>query len=209
MCRVALAVAMGAVGLVAMAAPAGAVKVKGAGTVSCSYGTTMTFSPALAPGAGTPVAANGSELITLAPATIGSCTGTLTSGSVPVSGTNAKAFTFRIKAVSFHGTHYAGGCLFFDTVQLRIKHTTVDWIAPTGLLKPTNVAPGTASLGSDPEGNLGFSFSGSATGSFAGAAGLDLFFDAPSTSALQGCLAGTGTVPALTVDANQSSISLG
>ena len=207
--RVGLALAMTLVGLVATAVPAGAAKVYGAGTVTCSYGTTMSFNPPLQPGLGTPVAATVSEVITVAPATIGSCTGSTTVGPLPTSGTNAHPIIFKVKPIAFNGGHYAGGCLFFNSVQLLIKHTVIDWTAPAPGLRPTNVAPGIASLGSDPEGNLGYPFTGTATLSFAGPAALNLFFDAASTSALQGCLSGSGTVSVLTIDPTQSSLSLG
>jgi len=200
---------MGLIGVVATAAPAGAAKVGGVGTVACSYGSTMTFSPPLQPGLGTPVTKKGSELITLAQATIGSCTGTVTAGSVPASGTTTKAITFKVKPFAVNGSYYAGGCLVFNSLQLLIKSATLDWTAASGTLKPTKIFPGIASLGSDPSGNLGFGFSGTAKGSFTGPAALGLYFTAPSTSALQGCIAGSGTVSALTIDPTQSSISLG
>jgi hypothetical protein len=207
--RVGLAMAVGVVGLVATAVPAWAGKITAAGTMTCSYGTTLTFSPPLEPGIGTPVPRSGSEVITLAPAAIGSCTGSLTAGSLPTSGTNTKPLIFKIKPINLNHSYFAGGCIFFNSVQLLIKHTSIDWINSSGVLKPTKVAPGIASLGSDPSGNLGFPFSGSATGSFAGAAAMNLFFDAASTSALQGCLGGSGSVAALTIDPTQSSISFG
>jgi hypothetical protein len=94
-------------------------------------------------------------------------------------------------------------------VRELVKHTVIDWTSPLPYDRPTNMAPGFATLGSDLAGNLGYSFTGSAIYSFAGPAALNLFFDAPSTSALQGCLAGSGTVSALTVDPTQSSISIG
>jgi len=207
--RVGLVAVVSMAGLVATAAPAGAAKVTAVGTVTCSYGTTMTFNPPLQPGIGTPVSRGGSELITLAPATIGTCIGSVTSGAVPTSGTNTESITFKVKANVFNRNFYAGGCLFFSSVQLLIKHTTINWAATTGALKPSKVAPGIAGLGSNSAGNLGFALSGSVKGSFAGAAALNLFFDAPSTSALQGCLSGSGTVSLLTIDATQSSIALG
>jgi hypothetical protein len=207
--RVGLAVALSAVGLVAAAVPAGAAKVAGAGTVTCSYGSTMTFSPALLPGLGTPVSKKGYELITLAPATIGSCSGSVTAGSIPTSGTTTKALTFKIKPFAFNGNYYAGGCLFFNTVQLTIKHVSLDWVSSAEALRPTKVTLGISSLGSDPSGNLGFPYTGSATGSFAGAASLGLFFDSAGTTALQDCQSGSGSVSTLNVDPTQSSISLG
>jgi hypothetical protein len=204
-----VAAVVGAAGLVVAAAPAGAAKVTGSGTVACSYGTTMTFSPPLQPGRGTPVAAGGVELVTMAPATIGSCSGSVTSGSVPTSGTNSKPITLKVKANVFNKVHYVGGCLFYNGFQLQIKRTTINWTVSSGALKSSKLAPGIAALGTNAGGNLGFALSGHGTGSFAGPAALDLYFDTPSSSALQGCLGGSGTVSTLTIDPTQSSIALG
>ena len=195
--------------MVIVSAPAGAAKVTAAGTVTCSYGTTMTFNPPLQAGIGSPAATGQSELVTMAPATIGSCTGSVTKGSIPTTGTNAKPIIVKVKANVFNRIHYVGGCLFFNAFQLQMKRTTLLWTVNSGVLKSSKVTPGSASLGSNAEGNLGFALAGSGTGSFAGPTALDLYFDAPSTSALQGCLAGSGTVSTLTIDPTQSSISLG
>jgi hypothetical protein len=206
-------VTLGLVGLVATAVPAGATgavkKVLGVGSITCSYGTTMSFSPPLRPGLGTQVAKNVDELITVATGSIGSCTGAVTAGWVPTSGTPTKAIVFKEKPFPFNRTYYDGGCNSFGTVQLRIKAMSVDWTAASGVLKPTKAYPGYATLGSDGEQNLGFGFSGSARGSFAGAAGLGLYFTGSSSSALQACIGGSGTVSTLNVDPTQSSISLG
>jgi len=207
--RLGLALAIGLIGLVATAAPAGAASVSAVGTVTCSVGSTLTFDPPLQPGIGTPVAKNASELITLAPATIGSCAGSVTKGSIPVSGVSTKSNIFKVKPFDFNRNYFAGGCLFVNALQLRIKSMALDWTAASGVLKPTKFKPGYATLGSDPGGNLGFSFSSTAKGSFAGPAALGLYFTAASTTALQDCESGSGTISTLTIDPTQSSVALG
>lgn len=207
--QVCAAAIIGIAGLLVAPASAGAAKVTAAGTVTCSYGTTMTFSPPLQPGIGTPATSGQPELVTMAPATIGSCTGSVTAGSIPTSGTNSKPITVKVKANVFNKVHYVGGCLFFNAFQLQLKRTTLLWTVNSGVMKSSKVTPGIASMGSNAGGNLGFALTGTGVGSFAGPSALDLYFDAPSTSALQQCIAGSGTVSTLTVDPTQSSISLG
>jgi hypothetical protein len=196
-------------GLVTTALPAGAVTVTGAGSVACSVGTTLTFSPPLTPGRGTVLGKGAKETITFSPTTIGSCGGTVTTGSVPTSGAPSKPIVVKAKANDVNKVNYGGGCLFFNSFALWIKHITLHWAVPSGKLAPTRIALSAGGLTSDGSGNLGFSLSGTGSGSFAGPATLGLFFDTASTMALQGCMSGTGTVSTLTVDPTQSSLSVG
>ncbi len=208
--RACIAASLGLVGTVAMAAPAGAAKVLGAGTVTCSYGSTITFDPPLTPGRGTVAGRGVDEVMTLAPATIGSCTGTVTSGPMPTSGVTTKPVVVKVKPVVLNRVDYVGGCLFLAAMQFPIKHAVVDWTAASGLLRPSKVAAGTSGFVDDESGNLGFTYGGAAIGSFAGPATLGLFFDAASSSAIMNCESNVpGSVSSVTVDPTQSSISFG
>lgn len=211
MVRTCAAGALGLMGTLALASPAGAAKVPAVGSVTCSYGTTITFDPPLQPGIGTLVPRGTDELVTLAPASIGSCTGSVTAGSVPTSGTNPKPIVVKVKpSVIAKSTDYAGGCLFLTAFQLPIKHAVVDWTAATGLLKPSKVGLGISGFVTNLAGELGFSYGASTTGSFAGSSALNLFLDPASTTAIENCEANVpGTISSVTLDPAQSSISLG
>ncbi len=206
--RVGIAGALGITGLMALASPAGAAKVSATGTATCSVAATMSFNPPLQPGIGTLVPSGTSELVTLSPFTFSGCTGSST--TLPISGVPSKTVVVKVKASSFNRKLYAGGCLFLSALQLQIKHTALDWTTATGALRPTKLAPGIAGLSADGTGNLGFSFGGSATGSFAGSATLGLYTDATGTTALENCESNLGgPISSLTVDPTQSSLALG
>lgn len=202
-----LAVPLG--GALTLAGPAGAHgKVTGTGTITCAFSDSMTFSPPLAGGSGTE--GFKTEAVTLAPASIDSCTGTVTEGAVPTLGSATKAKTLKIPGVKISGLYYAGGCPTFENYMWSKLKPHYDWTA-TGLsLKGSRVSDVTAEVTTDPTtGDLGFQFSGTAKGSFSGPVTIDAYFTDSSSSALAGCIANTDTVSSLTVDPTQSTITLG
>jgi hypothetical protein len=206
--RVWLAGAVGAAGLVALAGPAGASKVSATGTASCSVGAAMTFSPPLQPGIGTVVAKGQAEDVTLSPIAIGGCAGT--SSTLPSSGAPTRPIVVKVKPNVSNKKLYAGGCLFLSAMQLQIKHATLAWTTASGTIRPTKAFLGIAGLSNDAAGNLGFSFVGTATGSFAGSAALTLYTDAVGTAALKDCESNLGgPITSVTVDATQSALALG
>jgi hypothetical protein len=197
------------IGLAGFSGSASAKTVHAAGSISCSFGTTMTFSPPLTPGPGTVVAKGVNELITVAPATIGGCSGTVTTGSVPVSGVTTKAVVVKLKPLKVGKVDYAGGCFSFAPFQLALKHVIVAWTPISGTMAPTSAKLSAGALGADGAGNLGYSMIGTARSSFVGPVTLGAFFDAASTLAIQNCIAGTGSVTSVTVDPTQSTLTLG
>jgi hypothetical protein len=195
-------------GLVIVAGPAGASKVTATGTASCAVTSSLSFNPPLQPGIGTQVANGQAEIVTISPLTFSGCSGS--SATLPLSGTPTKPVAIKVKANVLNKKLYAGGCLFLTAMQLQIKHVTVAWTPATGALRPTRVSPGIAPLSADLAGNLGFSFTGSATGSFGGPATLSLYTDAAGTAALEACQSNVGGgISSLPVDASASSLSLG
>jgi hypothetical protein len=195
-------------GLVVLAGPAGAAKVTATGTASCAVTSSLSFNPPLQPGIGTQVAKGQAEIVTVSPLSFSGCGGS--SATLPESGTPTKPVTVKVKANVLNKKLYAGGCLFLTAMQLQIKHVTVAWTSTAGVLRPTRVLPGIAALSSDPAGNLGFSFSGSASGSFGGPATLSLYTDAAGTAALEACESNVGgPISSLSVDATASSLTLG
>jgi hypothetical protein len=205
--KVALALAVPLLGLVMVATPAGAHKTTSVGNVTCSYGDTMTFNPPLSGGSGTAGISN--EIVTLEPASLGSCTGTVTAGAVPNLGAG-KTKTVKIKGQKLDGVYYAGGCPNFVNFMWSKFKANYSWSA-TGLnLKGSKVARVSAEGSSNPStGDLGFVYSGTATGSFSGPVTIDAYFTDSSSAALENCVANVGTVSSLTVDPAQSSVTLG
>jgi hypothetical protein len=206
--RTLLAATVPLVGMLVLAGPAGAHKVTGVGSVTCSYGDSMTFSPPLAPGSGT--AGYSKEVITLRPASIGSCSGTVTSGGVPSLGTGTKARVFKIKGGKIGGVYHAGSCLSFENFLWPKFKANYDWTVAGLMLKGSKVSHMAAESISNPTtGDLGFQFSGTATGSFSGRVTIDAYFTNASSGALEDCVANEGTVSSLTVDPTQSTVTLG
>jgi hypothetical protein len=205
--KVALALAVPMLGLVTVATPAGAHKTIGVGNVTCSYGDTMTFNPPLQGGIGTADITN--EVVTLAPPSLGGCTGSVTSGVVPSLGTG-KAKNVKIKGLKFNGVYYAGGCPNFVNSMWSKFKANYSWSA-TGLkLKGSRVSKVSAGGSQNSmTGDLGFVYLGTATGSFSGPVTIDAYFTDSSSAALANCVANSGTVSSLTVDPAQSSVTLG
>ena len=206
--KVTLALAVPVLGLIVVGAPAGAHKTTSVGNVTCSYGDTMTFNPPLSGGSGT--AGFSKEVITVAPASLGSCTGTVTSGAVPSVGAGAKAKAVKIKGSKIDGIYYAGGCPNFVNYMWSTFKSNYNWTATGLTLKGSKVANVSAAGSSNPStGDLGFVYSGTATGSFSGPVSIDAYFTDSSSAALQNCVANVGTVSSLTVDPAQSSVTVG
>jgi len=209
-----LAVAIPVVGLMTMASPSSATPVSATGSVTCSYGTTFSFSPALKPGRGKVVPAGTKEVITIAPATLGSCTGTATSGTVPTSGLGTKSITVTMPAIVENNIWHAGGCdslaTFAPKLNAKTNTAKFDWTPSSdGVTKApvTAVSP----LGGGGPSPYYYDFSGTAKGSFNGPVSIDAVFDSASSTELMDCIgnvAGSPHISTLTVDPTQSSIAL-
>jgi len=206
-----VAVLLPVVGLMAMASPTSATPVSATGAVTCSYGTTFSFSPPLKHGKGTVVPAGGKEVITVAPATLGSCTGTATSGTVPSDGVGTKATTLTMPAIVLNGVTHVGGCDSLSTFAPKLNTSSsipkFAWTPSSdGVTKAPMTSAPLAGGGALP---YSFTFSGTAKGSFNGPVTLNTVFDSASSAALMNCIGnGPGHISTLTVDPTQSSIEL-
>ncbi|HEY4929645.1 MAG TPA: hypothetical protein VIH95_10885 [Acidimicrobiales bacterium] len=169
--------------------------------------TTFTFNPPLTPGIGTLVGKGISEVITVAPAEIGGCTGT--TAPVPVSGLATKAIVIKMRPFVLNRLDHAGGCFFFPTLLFALKHAVLDWTLPSGLMSPTSAKLNASAIGADGAGNLGYSITGTARGSFAGPVAIGAYFDPASSLAIQNCEDNAGSVASATVDPTQSTITIG
>lgn len=196
-------------GALTLAGPAAAHgKVTGVGTVTCALGDSMSFSPPLAGGSGT--AGYKTETVTIAPASISGCTGTVTAGAVPTLGAGTKSATAKIPGVKVGDMHYAGGCPAFENYMWSKYKPHYNWTATGLTLKGSKVSDVRAEVTSNPTtGDLGFQYNGTATGSWSGPVTIDAYFAGSSSDALKACIANSGTVSSLTVDSTQSTISLG
>ena len=209
--RLLTAVAVPIAGVCVVASPASAATVKAQGTVTCSYATTIHFSPPLTPGIGTVVPKGASEIITMDPATLGSCTGSASVGSIPLSGVGMKPTVVKLKASVLSKVLYAGGCDFFPQFGFPRQKGIFAWTASVGALSPTKARLTGSSLIDNGLGNRGYTFTGSAAGgSFTGPVSIGAYFDAASSSAVDDCIANRGGgIASVTVDPSVSSISLG
>lgn len=85
-----------------------------------------------------------------------------------------------------------------------------NWSAVGLRLKGTKVSGVSVSVGSSPiTHNLGFLFSGTAVGSFAGPLNIDAYLDTPSATSLSNCVANVGTVASVTIDPTVNTFSVG
>ncbi len=187
--------------------------VKAAGSITCHYGTTVTFNPPLSRSPGTLVHASTtpSEVVTLARATLGTCTRT-PSGTPAVSGGRAVAtFTAKIPGTSLGGGKwYVGSCLTFQEMAWAKISSQFAWSGPKVPLANSAFATKTTAL-SRTAGRLGFIASGTATGSFAGAkSSITAYFNAPSAKAISAiCGGSTAKIATATTSSTLSTIHLG
>ncbi len=207
-----LAVAVPLAGFLALAPPSSATPISATGSVTCSYGTTFSFSPALKPGKGKVVPVGTKEVVTIAPATLGSCTGTATSGTVPTSGLGIKAVTVTMPPIILNNVWHAGGCDSLASFHPNLTGTSAPKYGWTPSADGVTKTPMTSSPllggGATP---YSYTFSGTAKGSFNGPVTIDAVFDTASSAALMGCLGnvvGSPHISSLTVDPTQSSIAL-
>ena len=192
------------------ATPASASSVKPQGKLTCTYSTAIHFSPPLTPGIGTAVPKGTKELITIEPATLGGCSGTVSPGSAPSSGSGVSAVTVKQKPYVFNHHFYAGGCNFISPFGFPKKPQVFNWTAAGETVVPTKAKVFGSALESNGGGDLGYIFKGTASGSFGGPTVIDAFFDAPSTAAVQNCVNDLGgPIASVTVDPTVSSISVG
>ncbi len=205
------AIAVSTAALALVATPASATTVQAQGPLTCAYGTTYHFNPPLTPGVGTPEPAGVNEKITVDPASLTGCTGSPTPPIVPTSGIGKAAIVVSMKSTSIARVRYVGGCEFLSAFVFPKKTDVFNWTAVGETLSPTKAILTGSSLVSNLTGNLGFTFSGTASlGSFNGASTIDAYFDTASTSAITDCIGNRGgPISSATVDPTISSISVG
>ncbi|MGD0881341.1 MAG: hypothetical protein ABSB09_07225 [Acidimicrobiales bacterium] len=195
---------------------------KATGSISCHYGTTLTFNPPLSEGLGKVEPTGAVETITGTPATLSGCTGSATPG-VPSGGTGTKTLVYKWKGKIVGPDHdtknYVGGCTFLNGFDFPSKVVDYNWATGSGLKPTSTVTPGSLSpdgsgysVGGAPRSVRGGSFFDSALGT----ATITAEFTSTGADALATCLAappgatGTGpTISSLTVDPTTSSITLG
>jgi hypothetical protein len=207
--KIAVALLCAVAGLAALSgsASAKARTIHGAGSIACTFGTTLTFATPLTPGIGTLVGPRVVEVITVAPFEIGGCTGT--TAPEPASGIGRKPLIVKMPAFVLNKKRYVGGCFFLPSLQLALKRAVLDWTLPSGVMASTSTQLGASVLGADSAGNLGYTITGTARGSFAGPVTIGAFFDPASTLAINNCESNIGSVASVTVDPTQSTITVG
>jgi YVTN family beta-propeller protein len=191
--------------VVAVASPASAKVITPSGNVTCDVGGSLTFSPPLTPGNGTPNVPNEVVSTNLA---LSSCTGSSDPvGQVPTASTSVVTKAIKIKAVKIGRTKYAGGCnTFASAINASSIKSTITWNNGIQLTKTTLSNPLLRTGGA--ETNIGAL--GSATKSFTGSGSLNAFLSSASTRALGICLIGRGSsLSSVAFDSSTSSITLG
>lgn len=207
--KLAVAACIPVAAVAALTAPASAGgAAKAAGSIVCSYSSSMSFDPPLTPGpAGT--AGYSKEVITIAAASLSGCSGSLTSGSLPTTGLGTKPLKVTMKGVTVDHVHSAGGCVAFSTLKWPKLKAKIGWTTSSGAdassKVTTNGAVGIVSGG----GQDGYRFSGTAKGSFAGPVTINAYFDPASSAAIVDCVGGSGSVSSATIDPTISTISFG
>jgi len=191
--------------VVAVATPASAKVITPSGNVACHVGGSLSFSPPLTPGNGTPNVSDEVVSINLA---LSGCAGSSNPvGQVPTASTSVVTKAIKIKAIKIGKTKYAGGCnTFASAINASSITSTITWNNGIKLSKTTlsNLDLRTGNT----EANI--SALGSATKSFAGSGSLNTFLDSGSTRALGICLIGRGSsISSVNFDSSTSSITLG
>ena len=197
------------------AGPAGATGVPAAGVVTCSYGTTMTFSPPLKQGKGHLAAPGSNEVMTIAPAALGNCTGSVTAGTLPTSGAGTQPISLVIPPTVVNGVRYIGGCDSFRNFVLKVNQPTRNfkyaW-SPSGDQATKAFVTSTPLAENPTNTNFGYTFTGTAQGSFAGTVTISAWFDSSSSTAIGNCVSGIpglgSKVSSATVDSSLSTITL-
>ena len=188
----------------AVATPASAKVITPSGNVTCNVNGSLSFSPPLTPGNGTP---NVSDEVISTSLALSGCTGSSNPvGQVPTASNSVVTKAIKIKAVKIGRTKYAGGCnTFASAIKATSIKSTITWNNGIKLSKTTlgnvqlnEIAPTNA-----------ISANGSATESFDGLGLLNAQLDSASSTALGTCLVGSGpSVSSVTFDSSTSSITL-
>jgi len=206
--RVATAVVIPVAAVVVAVSPASAGgPVKAQGPLTCQLASSFSFNPPLSPLPGTLGAKK--EVVTMGPAALSGCIGSVTVGSLPTSGAQTKATTISIKALKHlpGGGKAAGGCpAFLDLLwpKFKPKYTWTTGGTPDSQTKALVAKGGT--WGTD--GSLfTLTFSGKAKGSFPGTVSIDAVFDSTSSAALTSCIGGSGTIATAEFDPTMSTIT--
>ncbi|HXQ63076.1 MAG TPA: hypothetical protein VN796_12140 [Acidimicrobiales bacterium] len=208
--RVAAAIVIPAAAFLVAIGPASAATDGGGakGSLTCLLASSFTFTPPLSPGIGTTGVTQ--EVVTMGPAVLSGCTGSITVGSLPVSGTQTKATTIKIKALKHlpGGGKAAGGCPAFlglNWPKFKPKYGWTTGATPDAKTKASVAKGGT--WGAD--GSLfTLTFSGTARGSFAGSVAINAVFDSASSDAFHTCIGGSpGTISSAEFDSSLSTIT--
>ena len=164
---------------------------KGTGTVNCNIGGSITFSPPLS-SAGTPGV---KKTVTTVTASLASC-----SGGTPAAAPSSTVVK-PIKAKVAKGTN-ASTCSGFDasasSITVKAKQTWTD-------AKPTKFDVSNLSIVGNDEGELGFSGSFTASGSYAGSGHLTVYLTAASSNQIATC---SGTISSAQLDRATSTVGV-
>ena len=194
------------VGVAALALPASASgTVAARGHVTCHYSADITFSPPLTPGAGSP--GHSQEVITIKPGSLTGCTGTVTAGALPTAGKETKRLVVKIPAVVIGGVKKAGGCLPFSTLRWPTLKPTFTWTT-TGVADAPSKATTHGATGIVSGTQTGYRYTGKVKGSFTPRVTIDAYFTPTSSTAIQACIGGSGSVASANFDPTLSTVSI-
>jgi YVTN family beta-propeller protein len=202
---VAVAILMPLSLVAAVATPASVKVITPSGNVSCAVAGSLTFSPPLTPGNGTPDVADENISTNL---TLSGCAGSSHPvGLVPTASTSVVTKAIKIKAIKIGRTNYAGGCnTLASAINASSIKSTITW--NNGIKASATTLSNPVLRTGNTEANI--SALGSATKSFAGSGSLNAFLDSASTRALGICLVGRGSsISSVAFDPSTSSITLG
>ena len=165
--------------------------VVGTGAVNCSIGGSISFNPPLS-SAGT---AGVKKTVTTVTASLSSC-----SGGTPAASPSATTVK-PIKAKVAKGTN-ASTCSGFDasasSITVKAKQT---WVGA----KPTKFQVSHLSIVANGEGELGFSGSFTATGSYGGSGHLTVYLTAASSTQIATC---SGQISSAQLDRSTSTVGI-
>lgn len=178
------------------------------GSLTCQLSSSFSFNPPLSPDLGTLGAKK--EVVTMGPASLSGCSGSLTAGSVPTSGAQTKATNINIQALKHlpGGGKAAGGCPEFLNLLWPKFKPKYDWTTSTGMDASTKTLVAKGGNWGSEDGLFSLSFSGISKGSFAGTVSINAVFDSVSSTAFQNCVGGSpGSISSAEFDPSLSTIS--
>jgi YVTN family beta-propeller protein len=188
----------------AVATPASARVITPSGNVTCRVSGSLSFSPPLTPGNGTPNVSN--EVISTSLALSGCAGSSDPVGQVPTASTSVVTKAIKIKAIKIGRTRYAGGCnAFASELTAKSITSTITW--NNGIRGSKTTLANIQLHEIAPQNTIGAN--GTTTESFDGRSFLNAQLNSASSTALGTCLVGSGpSVASVTFSSSTSSITL-